>query len=65
MTAVEMPVVTMPGPADDPLQTMVAWLSIDPADPPLGVLATVGPDGAPHGRPVSCTGSSRGRRSAG
>lgn len=57
MTAVEMPVVTMPGPADDPLQTMVAWLSIDPADPPLGVLATVGPDGTPHCRHLLVSGA--------
>lgn len=57
MTAVELPVVTMPGPGDDPLQAMVAWLAIDPADPPLGVLATVGPDGSPHCRHLLVSGA--------
>ncbi|OAH43532.1 hypothetical protein AYJ66_04580 [Dietzia cinnamea] len=50
------PVVTMPGPTDDPLEAMVAWLAINPADPPLGVLATVGPDGTPHGRHLLVSG---------
>ena len=57
MTASELPVVTMPGPGDDPLEAMVAWLAIDPADPPLGVLATVGPDGTPHCRHLLVSGA--------
>jgi len=57
MTAFELPVVTMPGPGDDPLEAMVAWLAIDPADPPLGVLATVGPDGTPHCRHLLVSGA--------
>ena len=57
MTSTELPVVTMPGPADDPMQAMVAWLAIDPADPPLGVLATVGPDGTPHCRHLLVSGA--------
>lgn len=53
----QYPLVTMPGPTDDPLEAMVAWLAIDPADPPLGVLATVGPDGAPHCRHLLVSGA--------
>ncbi|MGN0099483.1 MAG: pyridoxamine 5'-phosphate oxidase family protein [Dietzia sp.] len=56
-TAPPTPLVTMPGPTDDPLEAMVAWLAIDPADPPLGVLATVGPDGAPHCRHLLVSGA--------
>ena len=48
---------SMPRPGADPLEAMVAWLSIDPAAPPLGVLATVGPDGMPHCRHLLVSGA--------
>lgn len=48
---------SMPRPSDDPLGAMVAWLAIDPSAPPLGVLATVGPDGVPHCRHLLVSGA--------
>ncbi|MDV8001501.1 pyridoxamine 5'-phosphate oxidase family protein [Rhodococcus sp. IEGM 1408] len=52
-----MTTTSMPRPWDDPLGAMVAWLAIDPAAPPLGVLATVGPDGTPHCRHLLVSGA--------
>ena len=52
-----MTTTSMPRPWDDPLVAMVAWLAIDPANPPLGVLATVGEDGTPHCRHLLVSGA--------
>lgn len=67
MTAAELPGawageaatagVTVPEPGDDPLAAMVAWLAVDPHDPPLGVLATVDPDGTPRCRHLLISGA--------
>ncbi|WP_216694732.1 pyridoxamine 5'-phosphate oxidase family protein [Dietzia psychralcaliphila] len=48
--------VTMPEPGDDPLAAMVSWLAVDPLAPPLGVLATVDPDGTPQCRHLLVSG---------
>ncbi|MDX2358493.1 pyridoxamine 5'-phosphate oxidase family protein [Dietzia sp. PP-33] len=67
MTAAELPGADLPGtdlagvampePGDDPLTAMVAWLAVDPLDPPLGVLATVDRDGTPGCRHLLVSGA--------